>query len=150
MFAKLLSLTFLSGLRMNSQLIPALLLNGILHGTSAVAPALIAATGHEYEPPGVAIIFKVVAAASPLPTFLTLTLQKSEEVWVVFSITRSGAGETGVTALATKGMRSAARIRAIDFIGLFVVRTGLKERESRRLVNLQFLLMILIVLLILR
>ena len=76
----------------------ALLLNGILHGTSAVPPALIAATGQEYDPPGVAIILRVVAAESPLPTFLTLTVQKSDEDWVVFSITRSGAG--AVFALA--------------------------------------------------
>src|SRR3954465_5940309 len=108
---------------MNSQLIPVLLLNGILHGTSAVPPALIAATGHEYEPPGVAIIFSVVAAASPLPTFFTFTVQKSLEVCVVFSITRSGAGDTGVTALATTGTRRAARMMAIDFISLAVAWT---------------------------
>src|SRR5688572_20125786 len=80
---------------MNSHFMPALALNGILHGTLATPPALIGATGHEYAPPGVATIFSVVAAESARPTFRTFTIQKSDEVWVVFSMTRSGMGEAG-------------------------------------------------------
>src|SRR4051812_13798803 len=105
----------------------ALLMNGILHGTSAVPPALIAATGHEYDPPGVATIFKVVAAESPLPTFLTFTVQKSDDVCVVFSMTRSGAAASGAFASASNGTRTAARRMAIDFISLFLAGE-LKER----------------------
>ena len=126
---------------MNSQLMPVLLLNGILHGTSAVPPALIAPTGQEYEPPGVAIIFSVVAAASAVPTFFTLTLQKSLEVCVVFSITRSGAGDTGVTALATKGIKTAARVMAIVFISGWYCVAEVKESERTEPVNLQFLIL---------
>src|SRR5688572_21012544 len=80
---------------MNSHFMPALALNGILHGTLATPPALIGATGHEYAPPGVATILRVVAAESARPTFRTFTIQKSDEVWVVFSMTRSGMGDGG-------------------------------------------------------
>jgi hypothetical protein len=129
---------------MNSQRMSALLLNGILHGTSAVPPALIPATGQEYDPPGVAINLRVVAAESPFPTFLTLTVQKSDEVWVVFSISRSGAG--AVFALASKGARTAERRTAILFMRLFV-RVEWKERERTGPVNLFVIVLVLLLVL---
>jgi hypothetical protein len=51
---------------------------------------------------GAATIFRVVAAESLFPAFFTLTIQNVDEVWIVFSITRSGAGvwDFGVFAWA--------------------------------------------------